>query len=382
MSSSIFSTKKAQEWSHTIKETCIPLLRPGSSPPLLKEAIDALVEDILSNFTSSDAASISDLLSASECKYLDTPFLFQGDIHPYLLTNLFRIFIHLAKPKNLDGEEHVAIDLCMDEEQEDELLKRVEQIDRRVRIMGDEILGRFKLAQIRLLTQEVENSMHTHEEAKMEKKLEDESLKKEIEGIFKDANLLRSSVLISIMEATTNHQGTLYLQLLCDMIIAFKNKVCDEDKRDNNALLATFINGIMNVPSYIDILGRMTKKEKEITTLMFASAVIGSAGSTFVSSSMKSKSLKRTIKDASWASLFFFLGGFALLGMGLLVRNRWVKMGLSILLTSFIVGVAISSKKKQEESVIKSIIRWFIIVGAISISVLFADRVHQLRASP
>ena len=44
---------------------------------------------------------------------MDTTFLLIGDIHPFLLTNLLRIFIHLAQPKpkpkskeDEEAEEH------------------------------------------------------------------------------------------------------------------------------------------------------------------------------------------------------------------------------------------------------------------------------------
>ncbi|KAF3561956.1 hypothetical protein DY000_02011539 [Brassica cretica] len=394
MSSTIFSSKKPQEWSETIRYKCLPLLHQASSSSLLKEAIDGLVQEIISHFNTLEDSTIDDLLSASECKSMDTTFLLIGDIHPFLLTNLLRIFIHLAQPKpkpkskkDEEDGEHVSINMLEDHhlawrEPSHELLQKIEKIERRVSMLSDDMVARFKHVQRSILTQVQEDTINEGG-AKRKKKLEDEELKKEIQIIFKYAKMLRISVLLSIMEAINDHQRVLFLQGLCQMLLALKDKVCDEDKRDNNALLATFINGLMNVPSYISILGSMSKKEKEITACMFASAVIGSAGSTFVSSSMKSKGLRRTLKDATWASLCFFLGGVVLLGMGLLVKNRWVKMGLSILMTSMVVGVAISSKKKQEKkSLIKSSIRWFIIVAAISINVGFSDIVHRLRASP
>ncbi|KAG2278300.1 hypothetical protein Bca52824_060855 [Brassica carinata] len=113
MSSTIFSSKKPQEWSETIREKCLPLLHQASSSSLLKEAIDGLVQEIISHFNTLEDSTIEDLLSASECKSMDTTFLLIGDIHPFLLTNLLRIFIHLAQPKpkpkskeDEEAEEH------------------------------------------------------------------------------------------------------------------------------------------------------------------------------------------------------------------------------------------------------------------------------------
>lgn len=70
------------------------------------------------------------------------------------------------------------------------------------------------------------------------------------------------------------------------------------------------------------------------------------AGSTFVSSSMKNNGFS-SLKDAVWAALCYFLGGFILLCMELLVKNRWVKVRLSIAITSMVIGVAIFSKEKK-----------------------------------
>ncbi|CAN6970418.1 unnamed protein product [Brassica rapa subsp. trilocularis] len=45
---------------------------------------------------------------------MDTVFLLISDIHPFLLTNLLRIFIHLAQPKSEEDEEHVSINMPED----------------------------------------------------------------------------------------------------------------------------------------------------------------------------------------------------------------------------------------------------------------------------
>ncbi|CAN6862831.1 unnamed protein product [Brassica oleracea] len=78
MSSTIFSSKKPQEWSETIREKCLPLLHQASSSSLLKEATDGLVQEIISHFNTLEDSTIEDLLSASECKSMDTTFLLIG----------------------------------------------------------------------------------------------------------------------------------------------------------------------------------------------------------------------------------------------------------------------------------------------------------------
>ncbi|KAH0908855.1 hypothetical protein HID58_032176 [Brassica napus] len=147
---------------------------------------------------------------------MDIVFLLIGDIHPFLLANLLRIFIHLAQPKSEEDEEdeeHVSINMSEDHqlawmEQSAELLQRIEQVERRVKIMGDDIVAHLRLVQRSLVTQLQADTMYINEEAKMKKELK----------IFKDAKLLRSSVLMSIIEATNDHQRVLFLQRLCHML--------------------------------------------------------------------------------------------------------------------------------------------------------------------
>ncbi|CAF2037023.1 unnamed protein product [Brassica rapa] len=110
---------------------------------------------------------------------MDIVFLLIGDIHPFLLANLLRIFIHLAQPKSEEDEEdeeHVSINMSEDHqlawmEQSAELLQRIEQVERRVKIMGDDIVAHLRLVQRSLVTQLQADTMYINEEAKMKKEL-------------------------------------------------------------------------------------------------------------------------------------------------------------------------------------------------------------------
>ncbi|CAN6862833.1 unnamed protein product [Brassica oleracea] len=100
---------------------------------------------------------------------MDTTFLLIGDIHPFLLTNLLRIFIHLAqpkpKPKSKEDGEHVSINMLEDHhlawrEPSHELLQKIEKIERRVRMLSDHMVARFKHVQRSILTQVQEDTIN------------------------------------------------------------------------------------------------------------------------------------------------------------------------------------------------------------------------------
>ncbi|KAL5551167.1 hypothetical protein UlMin_001343 [Ulmus minor] len=185
---------------------------------------------------------------------LEKPFLWLGDLHPYLFTNLLRSFLD-------DEDEEDEIDPFPDlgnrvfsrkinngSDSDDEIFKRpwhivtawrnpsenlmnrIEQIECGVRLMVPALASRSRKAQAGFVGTLAEywgsgggGGGRRKEAAKMVvgKALAGEM--DEMVGVFVDANRLRRSVLTEIIGATSVYQAAMFLEALAQFLVGFRD---------------------------------------------------------------------------------------------------------------------------------------------------------------
>ncbi|XP_010539222.1 PREDICTED: protein INAPERTURATE POLLEN1 [Tarenaya hassleriana] len=261
----IFSRKKPTrrfndyytDWTKTLTDHLLPLLRQSlssaSSAAVLSSNVDRVLRHLVSYYETLDLAADSDtipyLLFPSWRNSLETPFLFLGDLHPYLFTNLLRSFID--RENNDSGEEiepdfHLGLDRIEEKpwkiemawkDPSDELVTRIDQIECAMRLMVPVLVDRMRKAQGRFMGRVAENwvsssmSSSSSQEAGKKKKtgvaVVEEAAKEEMEemaSIFVDANRLRKSIIMDIVGASSDHQAALYLEGLSQFLVGFKDQ--------------------------------------------------------------------------------------------------------------------------------------------------------------
>lgn len=262
---SLFSRKKPSrrfndfyaDWSKTLTDHCLPLLRQSlssaASASVLSSNVDLVLRHLVLYYETLDLAAdpstIPYLLFPSSWRNsLETPFLFLGDIHPYLLTNLLRSFID-RENQDSDEDEDGSLDLVNQplkiatawKDPSDELVKRIDQIECTMRLMVPGLLDRLRKAQRGFLARVTENWVSSYQSGKKKKLMAtaaaasasvDEVAKDEMEelvSIFVDANRLRKSVIMDIVGATSEYQAALFLEGLCQFLAGFKDQVLIQD---------------------------------------------------------------------------------------------------------------------------------------------------------
>uniref|UniRef100_A0A1J3I2G0 DOG1 domain-containing protein n=1 Tax=Noccaea caerulescens TaxID=107243 RepID=A0A1J3I2G0_NOCCA len=260
---SLFSRKKPTrrfndfyaDWSKTLTENCLPLLRQSLSSAASASVLSANVDLVLRHLVlyyktldlAADPNTIPYLLFPTWRNSLETPFLFLGDIHPYLLTNLLRSMIDR---ENQDSDDDYSLHLNLDlvnqplkiatawKDPSDELVTRIDQIECTMRLMVPVLMDRMRKAQRGFVARVSEDWVSSYRGGKKEKPVTaitaatpasvDEAAKVEMEelvSIFVDANRLRKSVIMDIVGATSEHQAALFLEGLCQFLVGFKISV-------------------------------------------------------------------------------------------------------------------------------------------------------------
>ncbi|ESQ55093.1 hypothetical protein EUTSA_v10026873mg [Eutrema salsugineum] len=261
---SLFSRKKPTrrfnefyaDWSKTLTENCLPLLRQSLSSAASASVLSSNVDHVLRHLVlyyetldlAADPNTVPYLLFPSWRNSLETPFLFLGDIHPYLLTNLLRSFIDRENQDSDDDEN--SLRLIQDQplkiatawkDPSDELVTRIDQIECTMRLMVPVLMDRMRKAQRSFVSRVSENWVSSYQAGKKKKTVTavpvsaasvDEAAKVEMEelvSIFVDANRLRKSVIMDIVGATSEHQGALFLEGLCQFLVGFKDQLLLQD---------------------------------------------------------------------------------------------------------------------------------------------------------
>ncbi|XP_011018270.1 PREDICTED: uncharacterized protein LOC105121369 [Populus euphratica] len=230
------------KWFNTLKNTLLPLLHHSlssspSSPTLLSSHLHLILHHLLSYYESLDLAATTNTKNLPHLLYpswrnpLETPFLFLGDLHPYVFTNLLRSFLDEADSDE-DTENNLKV-LVFDrpcqvvmawKDPSKHLMIKIEQIERGLRLMVPALLDRVKKAQSGFAGKIAEEWVNSERKEKMDFS---EAMKAEMEElvtVFLHANRLRRSVISEIVAALNVYQGALFLEGLAQFLVGFQDK--------------------------------------------------------------------------------------------------------------------------------------------------------------
>lgn len=217
------------EWFATLATTLLPSLRHALSPVFLSPVIlSTQVELMHHHFRSyydaldqAAAADVAQCLNPEWRNSIERSFLWLGDLHPYLFTNLLRSFLADQEPpvdenvtKFLDKSWHVVMAW---KNPSKTLTSRVDKIECGLRLMVPALASRWRNAQSAF----VENL------GRCDKAAIGEILAAEMEdmvGVFVDANRLRRSILADILSTTDLYQAALFLEALAEFLVGFKDQ--------------------------------------------------------------------------------------------------------------------------------------------------------------
>lgn len=264
------------DWLSALTTALLPQLRRvlsslSTSPALLSTHVDVMHHHFLGYYEALDHAAAADV---AQCLYpdwrnsLEKPFLWLGDLHPYLFTNLLRSFLD----DHDDDEQESSQEEKVEEEEEEEdvqappsemkeylegswrvgktwrspgkaLTTRVDQIECGLRLMVPALAARAREAQAKLVTIVApewgsKEGMKAAVEEAVEREME------ELVGVVVDANRLRRSVLADVLSAATVYQAASFLEALAQFLVGFREETmvrefetCDKlinSRVDNN----------------------------------------------------------------------------------------------------------------------------------------------------
>ncbi|XP_019195857.1 PREDICTED: protein INAPERTURATE POLLEN1 [Ipomoea nil] len=237
------------EWFNALKNVHLPQLRRAMlaatvSPAILSAHVDAMQRHFIAYYEALDLAALNDVAQALFPEWrnsLEKPFLWLGDLHPYLFTNLLRSFLEE------DDDEGSG-----DEEEEDgresrgentggqpwylarawrspprTLTARIDQIECGLRLMVPALAARARHAQAAFVDRVGREWGRCEGRSEDAKSAVEESVAAEMEelvDVFVDANRLRRSVLSDIVNATDVYQAALFLESLAQFLVGFKDK--------------------------------------------------------------------------------------------------------------------------------------------------------------
>ncbi|PSS09730.1 Protein INAPERTURATE like [Actinidia chinensis var. chinensis] len=217
------------EWIDTLKTTHLPLLRyclSSSSSEALAALVDIIHHHFNSYYADLDLAASNDvaqLLFPFWRNPLEIPFLWLGDLHPYLFANLLRSFLNEEETGETGfefGENLSFFDRRWNvvkawKSPSKGLMSKIEQIECGLRLMVPEIMARERHAHKVFVERLGEDwgKFEVRRAAKMD----------EMTGAFIDVNRPRS-VLADIMSATSVYQGALFLEKLAQFFVGFRGR--------------------------------------------------------------------------------------------------------------------------------------------------------------
>ncbi|XP_068306820.1 protein INAPERTURATE POLLEN1 [Pyrus communis] len=243
------------DWFNTLNTTLLPSLQNSmsesdSSLTHLSTQVETLHRHFQSYYDALDLAAANDvaqLLYPDWRNPLEKPFLFLGDLHPYLFTNLLRFF--LKQNDSEDDEEYHNDSLTVqfaDAQDRDrdqlevlfdrpwhiatawrspsyDLMGKLEQVERGLRLMVPALVARARDAQAGFLEHVGRNWDYGSglQKAAVAEAMAEQN--EELVGVFVDANRLRRSVLVEILGATSVFQAALFLEGLAQFLVGFRD---------------------------------------------------------------------------------------------------------------------------------------------------------------
>ncbi|KAK4425518.1 protein INAPERTURATE POLLEN1 [Sesamum alatum] len=232
------------DWFTTLATTLLPQLRRALSsfpvsPTVLSTEVDAVYNHFHAYYAALDQAAAADV---AQCLYpewrnsLEKPFLWLGDLHPYLFTNLLRSFLEdqessqdddefeydvTSTKESLDTSWHVAAAWRSPSKA---LTARVDQIECGLRLMVPALAARARYAQAKLVSNvgaewgRKEGVVKAAVAEAMAAEME------ELVGVVVDANRLRRSVLADVLSVTSVYQAALFLEALAQFLVGFRDE--------------------------------------------------------------------------------------------------------------------------------------------------------------
>lgn len=212
------------------------------SPVLLSAHVDAMQRHFLSYYEALDLAAINDVSQVLFPEWrntLEKPFLWLGDLHPYLFTNLLRSFLDDDDDAG-ESREHSGQPWYLEmawRSPPKTLTSRIDQIECGLRLMVPALVARARHAQAAFVDRVGREWASYGGQSEEAKPAVEESVAAEMEelvDVFVDANRLRRSVLSDILNATDVYQAALFLESLAQFLVGFKDKKflaqCDKQK--------------------------------------------------------------------------------------------------------------------------------------------------------
>ncbi|KAK3154828.1 hypothetical protein QOZ80_2BG0195570 [Eleusine coracana subsp. coracana] len=183
-------------WLGTLRSPLLPLLRralatssSGSWDDPLSSAASAVEAHFQAHWSGLDAAARQDpaqVIAAGDWRSpLELPFLWLGDVHPSLLTSLFRTLS--PSPR---------------------LLAAVDRVDRRIRASVPAVADRLRRAQEAFVSAEVAGGADV------------EAFLEELKSVALVANRLRRDVLSELVAAAGGYQAALFLEALSRFVLS------------------------------------------------------------------------------------------------------------------------------------------------------------------
>ena len=216
---------------HFFAAPCCPLL-PVISPPTWRWFTT------ISRPTTDLAASkdVAQLLYPEWRNSLEKPFLWLGDFHPYLFTNLLRSFLDDGDDDDDDGDHEVGetCSFCDTPWQilmawknpSETLMARIEQIECALRLMVPALVARVRNAQLGLFDRVATDWGLFQGKREGAKAVIGKAVMGQMDemlGVFLDANRLRKSVLAEIIGETNVYQAALFLEGLAQFFVGFRD---------------------------------------------------------------------------------------------------------------------------------------------------------------
>ncbi|KAJ4953443.1 hypothetical protein NE237_030275 [Protea cynaroides] len=222
------------EWIDSLKNTILPQLccsMSSSSASLFCTNVEIIYRHFQAYYEALDLAAsedVSQLLYPDWRNPMEQPFLWFGDLHPNLFTNLLRSFLSDDDNDEDDWDDGYNFDrplafaLAWKNPSED-LRRRVEQIECGFRLMVPAIVARSRDAQSGFIDRVAVDWVRCGGRKEATKAIEGaaKAQMEDLASVFVDANRLRMSTLTEIMNAINVFQLALFLERLAQFLVGF-----------------------------------------------------------------------------------------------------------------------------------------------------------------
>ncbi|MCL7046143.1 hypothetical protein MKW94_017170 [Papaver nudicaule] len=162
---------------------------------------------------------VSQLLFPNWHNSLQKPFLWFGDFHPNIFTNLLRSLL------NTDTDDEEEDYPLVWKYPSTNLMSKVEEMECSTRLILPGIMNRYRASQSGFIEKVGYDWIHSSGKSEILKAVSGDVMAQmeELVSVFLDANRLRRSILTEIISATDVYQSALYLQALAEFFTGFSD---------------------------------------------------------------------------------------------------------------------------------------------------------------